>query len=232
GDQEAGQDEGPLGTPPGEALGPQRRGQQPGGGGGEDHPGLDGVIAPHDLQVGRAHERGAHEQQPLGVLGDQAKVGGPVAEQPRRQQRLLAGALLGPYPSEEPGQDQGARNDQGEHQPAVVVGGQDPHDDQDQADGRQDGPAGVEGTGGIGRERSMDPPGQPDDHRDDQGLEDEGGPPADRGGQPATDQRPRGPADAAGRADLPEGAGPGGQVGDQQGGEDVDGRDQQGRAHP
>src|SRR5215211_5412773 len=78
----------------------------------------------------------------------------------------------------------------------------------------------------------MAPPGQPDDGRDNQGLEHKGGPPADRLGNQAADQRPRRAPDPTSRADHPEGAGPRGQVGEQQGGEDVDGRDQQGRAHP
>jgi hypothetical protein len=51
----------------------------------EDHPGLDRVVAPHDLQEGRHDERHADEQQPLDILGDQGEVGCPIAEQSRRQ---------------------------------------------------------------------------------------------------------------------------------------------------
>ena len=64
----------------------------------------------------------------------------------------------------------------------------------------------------------------------DQGLEDEGRPPADGGGDEAADQRPGGGADAAQRADRPERAGTRGDLGEQQRREDVDGRDQQRRA--
>ena len=73
----------------------------------------------------------------------------------------------------------------------------------------------------------MDPAAQHDDHRDDQGLEDERCPPADRGGDQAPEQRPGGGADAAHRADRAERAGPRGDPGEQQRRQDVDGRDQQ-----
>ena len=43
----------------------------------------------------------------------------------------------------------------------------------------------------------VDPTAQQDDHDDDQRLEHEGGPPADRGGDQAADQRPGRGADAA-----------------------------------
>ena len=65
----------------GEPFGGEGRDQESDGGGGEDDAGLDGVVAAHDLQVGGDHERHAHQQQPLGVLGDESEVGGPIAEE-------------------------------------------------------------------------------------------------------------------------------------------------------
>ena len=94
-----------------------------------------------------------------------------------------------------------------DHQPAVVVRGEDAEHDQDQAGGREDRAAGVEVPGRVGRQRILDPSGQPDDDGDDQGLEDEGGPPADRRGDQTADQRPGRRTDAAQRADHPERAG-------------------------
>ena len=147
GDDEACQDQGPLCVPLREALGGERGCQHADCGGGEDHPGLDGIVVTHDLQVGGDHERHAHEQQPLGVLGDQAEVGDAIAEQAGRQQWLLARALLGAHRCEEPHQDQGTGGDKGERQPEVVVRGQDAQHQEDEADSGQDRPAGVEGDG-------------------------------------------------------------------------------------
>ena len=65
----------------GEPLGGERRHEDAAGGGGEDHAGLDGVVAADDLEVRRDDERRAHEQQPLHVLGDEPEVRGAVAEQ-------------------------------------------------------------------------------------------------------------------------------------------------------
>ena len=69
-----------------------------------------------------------------------------------------------------------------------------------------------------------------DDDRHDHGLEHERRPPADRGGDEAPDQRPGGGADAAHAGDHAERLGARRDVGEQHRGEDVDRRDQQGRA--
>ena len=114
----------------------------------------------------------------------------------------------------------------------VVVGGEDPHHDQDEAGGRQDRAEGVEGPGRIGRDGIDDRAAQQDDHRDDHGLEDEGRPPADRGGDETADQRSGGGADAAHPGDHPEGPGTRRDVAEEHRREDVDGRDQQGGADP
>jgi P-type Ca2+ transporter type 2C len=47
----------------------------------------ESVVASDHLEVACDHERHPQQQQPLGVLGDQAEVGGAVAEQRRRQQQ-------------------------------------------------------------------------------------------------------------------------------------------------
>jgi hypothetical protein len=44
--------------------------------------------------------------------GDQAEIGGPVVEQPRRQQWLLTGALLGSHPEDEDAKPRGGRAQQ------------------------------------------------------------------------------------------------------------------------
>ena len=169
-----------CGVPPGEALGGERGRQHADRGGGEDHPGLDGVVVTHDLQVARDNERHAHQDQPLAALGDQAEVGNAVAEQAHRQQWLLARPLLGAHRCEEPHQDQGTGGDQGERQPEVIVGRQDARHQQDEADGGQDRAAGVEGPGRVRWQGIVDPAAQHDDDRDDQCLEDERCPSADR----------------------------------------------------
>src|SRR4029077_2088145 len=109
--------------------------------------------------------------------------------------------------------------------------GQDPPDQDHQPDGGQHRPDGIEGTGRVGGHRVDEAAAEHHDDHDDQGLEDEGGPPADSGGDQAADQRPGGGADAAHAADQPERLPPGFDVAEQYGGEDVDGRDQQGGAN-
>src|SRR5205085_9416954 len=95
---------------------------------------------------------------------------------------------------------------------------------------RQHRPGGGKGAGRVGGHRVDDAAAEHQDDHDDEGLEDEGGPPADGGGDHAADQRPGGGADAAKTADRPERPGPRWDVAEQHGGEDVDGRDQQGGA--
>ncbi len=94
---------------------------------GEDHACLDRVVAADDLQVGGDGERDPEKDQPLDVLRDEAEVGDAVAEQARREQRLLACGLLRAHGQEEPDQHQRARDDQPDQEPAVVVGREDPH---------------------------------------------------------------------------------------------------------
>ena len=65
-------------------------------------------------------------------------------------------------------------------QGVVAAGLKDPEDDAEHADRRQDRPDRVEGAGRIGLERIFEAAAQQDDHRDDDGLEDERGAPADR----------------------------------------------------
>jgi hypothetical protein len=79
------------------------------------------------------------------------------------------------------------------------------------------------GSGATGSTMSR----QPEDHGDDDRLEDECGPPADGGGDEPADQRPRGGADAAHPGDDPEGPGSRREIGEEQRGEDVHGWDQQ-----
>ena len=67
--------------------------QQAGRGRGEDHAGLDGVVAAYDLKVRRDHEGGAHEHQPLQVLGHHAQVRRAVPEQAGGEQHRPAGPL-------------------------------------------------------------------------------------------------------------------------------------------
>jgi hypothetical protein len=98
-----------LGAPAGEPLGPQGGDQDADGRRGEDDAGLDGVVAANGLEEDRDHEGGPQQQQPLDVLGDQAEVGGAVAEQPGGQQRFLPGPLPGPDVEEEPAQEAGPR---------------------------------------------------------------------------------------------------------------------------
>ena len=227
-DDEAGQDEGPLRAPLGEPLGGERRHQQADGGGGEDHAGLDRVVAAHDLQVGRDDERHAHQQQPLDVLRDEAEVGGAVAEQRRRQQRLLARPLLGAHRA---GRTTTRTSAPATSRPSIsqplLSAARMPMTTRTRPTADRTAPTVSKGRVGSAGSGSSMPAAQQDDHRDDQGLEDEGRPPADRRGDEAADQRPGRGADAAHRADRAERPGARGDLGEQQRGEDVDGRDQQ-----
>ncbi len=229
GEDEARHDERPLGAAPGEALRAEGGEEQADRRRGEDHAGLDGVVAAHDLEVCRDRERHPQEHQPLDVLGDEAQVGGPLPEQRRRKQWFDAGAFLGAHLGEEPHEDERAGEDQARRQPDVGVRSQDPHDDENEAGRGQDSPERVEGAGRVGRNRVLDPPAQPQDHGDDQRLEHERCPPADRGGDQAADEWTGCGADATHRADRSEGPRAGGELGEEQGREDVDRRDQQGR---
>ena len=98
GDDEAGHDQRPLRPPLRQAL--ARRAttsSRPTVAAVKITPVWIGVVAAHHLQVGRDHERHPHQHQPLDVLGDQAEVRRAVAEQRRRQQRLPARPLLGAH---------------------------------------------------------------------------------------------------------------------------------------
>ena len=228
---EAGHDQGPLGRPLGEPLGGEGATQQADRGRGEDDAGLDRVVAAHDLQVGRDHERHAHEQQPLGVLGDQPEVGGAVAEQAGRQQRLLAGALLGAHGH---GRTSARTSAPATIRPSIsqrlLSAARMPVTTRTRPTADRTAPPVSNGRVGSAGSGSSTCGLSTDDHHDDQGLEDEGRPPADRRGDQAADQRAGRGADAAHRADHAERPGPRGDLGEQQRGEDVDRRDQQRRA--
>ena len=127
-------------------------------------------------------------------------------------------------------QQGGAQSQEDRHQQAVAAGLEDPQDHKQHAEGRKDRPDGVEGAGRIRRQGIHELAAEQDDHGDDRGLEQERGSPADRGGDQAPDQRAGRGADAAHPADAAERPGARLQIGEQQRGEDVDRRDQQGRA--
>ena len=153
-----------------------------------------------------------------------------VLEQEQGQQRFLACPLASAGVEEEPDQERGSGRQQHRHQQRVAVGLEDPEHDEEHADRRQDGSEPIEGTGRVGREGVGDPAAEQDDQRDDRGLEDERGPPADRGGDETADQRSGRGAEASQPADDAERPSARGEVAEAQGREDVDGRDQQGGA--
>jgi hypothetical protein len=133
---------------------------------------------------------------------------------------------------EERGEDDRSDRHHDRHEREVVVSSEDAHHDQDEADPGEDRSERVERPVRIGVDGVDDAAAQPEDDRDDQGLEKERCPPADGGGDEAPDQRARCGADATHPGDDPEGPGPRGDVGEQQRGEDVDRRDQQRGANP
>ena len=100
-----------------EPLGRQRREQQPRGGGREDDAGLDRVVA-HARPAGTPRPRTTSPSSishcTFWVI--RPEVRDRHAEQARRQQRLLAGPLLGTHRPEEPEQHQPAGDQQREHQ--------------------------------------------------------------------------------------------------------------------
>ena len=153
-----------------------------------------------------------------------------VLEQARGQQRFLACSLASAGVEEERDQEGGSGRQQHDHQRGVAVGLENPEHDEEHADRRQDRSERVEGTGRVGREGVGDPAAEQDDQRDDRGLEDERGPPADRGGDETADQRSGGGAEASQPADDAERPSARGEVAEMQCREDVDGRDQQGGA--
>ena len=115
-------------------------------------------------------------------------------------------AFAGAYVDEEQAEDQGSDCQQGGHEHEVVVSREDAHDDEDQTGGRQDRPERVEGAGRVGRDGIDDRATQVDDHRDDQGLEDERRPPTDRRRDETADQRSRRGANTSHPRDDPEGS--------------------------
>ncbi len=194
-------------------------------------PVLIASVAPDDLQIGGDDERRSHEHQPLHVLRHQPEVGRAVPKQLGREQRLLAGPLTTPDPGEEAHDGQRADRDEERGQGEVVVGRQDPADEDHQAGGRQDGPDGVEGASGVGGQRILDAPPQDHDDADDDGLKDEREPPGDGGGDEPPDEWAGGGSDSTHPADDAERLGSGPQVVEQHRREDVDGWDQEGGAH-
>jgi len=165
-------------------------------------------------------------------LGDEAEVRRAVLEQPRGQQRLPAGPLARAGVEEEPDQEGRSGRQEHGHQQAVGVGLEDPEHDEEHAHGGEDGAEGVEGTRRVRRDGILHAASEQDDQHDDSRLEDERRPPADRRSDEAADQRTCRRADAPQPADHAEGAGARGEIAEPQGREDVDGRDQQGRADP
>ena len=163
------------------------------------------------------------------VLGDEGEVAGAVPEEPGRQQRLLARSLAGADVEEEPGQEREPEHEEHREERVVGAGLQDPEDDAEHADRREDRSDGVEGSRRVRRERIDEATAQQDDRRDDRGLEDERGPPADSRRDQAADQRPGRGADPAEPADRAERPGPRGEIGEPQRREDVDRRDQERR---
>ena len=133
-------------------------------------------------------------------------------------------------PDEEPGQDDRPDHHQDRHQREVAVGRHDPAHEDHEARRGQDRYHDVERAVRVRGQRVDQAAGEQHDERDDDGLEDERGPPADSRGDRPADQRPGGCADSAHAADHPEGPRAGLQVPEQDGDEDVDGRDQQGGA--
>jgi alkaline phosphatase len=67
----------------------------------------------------------------------------------------LVRTLLRADRHEEPQQDESAGDEQPQHQPNVVLGGEDAHDDQDEADREQDRATQVEGPGRVRRSGSF-----------------------------------------------------------------------------
>ena len=120
------------------------------------------------------------QQQPLDVLRDEREVARAVLEQPGGQQRLLARPLAGADVEEEPDQEERADDEEDHEQRVVGPGLEDPEHEAEHADPGEDRPDRVEGPRRVGRQRIDDPAAQQDDRRDDQGLEDERGAPADR----------------------------------------------------
>ena len=227
GDDEACDDQRLLREPLGESLGGEGGGEDAERRCGEDDARLDRAVAANLLQVDGDDERRPQEHQPLDVLRDEREVARPVLEQPRGEQCLLSGPLAGADEEEERQHEGRSDHQEDRHQGVVGAGLKDPDDDAEHADRRQDRPDRVERTGRVGLERIFEAAAQQDDHRDDDGLEDERGAPADRRGDQASDQRPCRCADAAEPADHAEGPGARGEVGEPQGREDVYRRDQE-----
>ena len=230
---EAGDDERPLRVLLGEPFGRERGQQDAAGGGGEDHAGLDGVVAPDDLQVGGDDEGGAHEQEPLHVLGDQPEVRRAVAEQSGRQQGLLVPAFAGADVEEEQGEERPRRPTSRTAMSArSLSAARTPITTRMRPAADRTAPRVSKGRVGVGRDGIDDVAAQPEDHGDDDRLEDERGPPTDGGGDEPADQRSGGGADAAHPGDDPEGPRSRRDIAEEQRGEDVHGRDQQRGANP
>ena len=142
------------------------------------------------LQEDRYDERDSHEDEPLGVLGDQGEIGRPVAKQRGRQQRFLPRPLARADVEEEAGQERGSDQEEQRHQGVVCAGLEDPEDDEEHARGAERiAPTASKGRVGSGGRGIDEAPAEKDDRRDDRRLEDERRPPADSRGDHASDQR-------------------------------------------
>ena len=206
-DDEAGDDQRSLREPPRESCGGERRGQDAERRCSEDDARLDRAVPADLLQEDGDDERRAQEDQPLDVLRDERQVARPVLEQAGREQRLLPRPLPGADEEEERQQEERADHEEDRQQAVVAAGLKDPEHDAEHAGPREDRADGVEWAGRVGRERILEAAAQQDDRPDDDGLEDEGGAPADARGDHASDQGPSGCADPSEPADHTEGPG-------------------------
>ena len=120
------------------------------------------------------------------------------------EQRILTAAFSGVDVYEEQDENAGADHQHCGHQQEVVVGGEDPHDDYYKTSSGEGRAEGVEGMGRIGFDWIDDRTAQVDDYGDDDRLEDERGPPADRCGDESADQWAGGGSDAAHAGDHTE----------------------------
>jgi hypothetical protein len=133
---------------------------------------------------------------------------------------------------EEAHEEDGADRDEHDGPRGVVGCDLNAHDDEHEPERREDRAGRIGTAVRVSWERVPERACEEKDHGDDERLEDEGSPPADRCGDEASDQRPRRRSDAAHATDCAEGTGARCDVVVQECGEDVDRRDQHRRANP
>ena len=167
---------------------------------GERQARLHGVVLEHHLQEDRQGDHRAAEGDLLGHLTGDAEPEVLGGEQRRVDQGRLAGAMAAHQPPGEQSEADRTDGDQRDDRFTALLPDEDAEHDAAHADDRQDGPDDVDAT--VAGELHVAHQSDAREHdRDHDGLEEEGDPPRQVGGDEAADERSHGGGDRRRGAD-------------------------------